>query len=53
MTVDAGCEELVKVLGAFAREADSADWVGWQLIGFGWKARRDEPGREGTLQHPD
>ena len=21
----------------------------WQLIGFGWKARRDEPGREGTL----
>jgi hypothetical protein len=22
-----------------------------QLIGFGWKARRDEPGREGTLQH--
>ena len=22
-----------------------------QLIGFGWEARRDEPGREGTLQH--
>src|SRR5262249_45671677 len=22
-----------------------------QLIGFGWKAWRDEPGREGTLQH--
>jgi hypothetical protein len=21
------------------------------LIGFGWEARRDEPGREGTLQH--
>src|SRR5215472_1876911 len=25
--------------------------AGRQLIGFGWKARRDEPGREGTLQH--
>ena len=25
--------------------------AGWQLIGFGWEARRDEPGREGTLQH--
>jgi hypothetical protein len=26
--------------------------AGWQLIGFGWKARRDEPGREGThTQH--
>ena len=24
-----------------------------QLIGFGWEARRDEPGREGTLQHAD
>jgi hypothetical protein len=22
-----------------------------QFIGFGGKARRDEPGREGTLQH--
>jgi hypothetical protein len=22
-----------------------------QLIGLGWKARRDEPGRQGTLQH--
>jgi hypothetical protein len=27
--------------------------AGWQLIGFRWKARRDEPGREGTLQHGD
>ena len=26
--------------------------AGWQLIGFGRKARRDEPGREGTL-HTD
>src|SRR5262249_31519165 len=25
--------------------------AGGQLIGFGWKAWRDEPGREGTLQH--
>jgi hypothetical protein len=25
--------------------------AGRQLIGFCWKARRDEPGREGTLQH--
>src|SRR5215467_3564886 len=24
-----------------------------QLIGFGWEARRDEPGREGTLQHEE
>src|SRR5690348_14120911 len=24
-----------------------------QLRGFGWEARRDEPGRQGTLQHPD
>jgi hypothetical protein len=22
-----------------------------QLVGFGWEARRDEPGRQGTLQH--
>jgi hypothetical protein len=22
-----------------------------QLVGFGWEARRDEPGREGALQH--
>ena len=22
-----------------------------QLIGFGWEARRDEPGQQGTLQH--
>jgi hypothetical protein len=27
--------------------------AGWQLIGFGWEARRDEPGREGTLQHAE
>ena len=27
--------------------------AGGQLIGFGWEARRDEPGREGTLQHVD
>jgi len=25
--------------------------AGRQLIGFGRKARRDEPGREATLQH--
>ena len=25
--------------------------AGWQLVGFGWEARRDEPGRQGTLQH--
>jgi hypothetical protein len=25
--------------------------AGRQLIGFCWKARRDEPGRQGTLQH--
>ena len=26
--------------------------AGWQLGGFGWKARRDEPGREGAhTQH--
>jgi hypothetical protein len=24
-----------------------------QLIDFGWEARRDEPGRQGTLQHGD
>src|SRR6516165_2321511 len=27
--------------------------AGGQLIGFGWEARRDEPGREGTLQHEE
>jgi hypothetical protein len=27
--------------------------AGGQLIGFGWEARRDEPGRQGTLQHAD
>src|SRR5215470_3131718 len=27
--------------------------AGRQLIGFGREARRDEPGREGTLQHVD
>ena len=27
--------------------------AGRQLIGFGWKARRDEPGRQGTLQHAE
>jgi hypothetical protein len=27
--------------------------AGRQLIGFGWKARRDEPGRKSTLQHAD
>jgi hypothetical protein len=25
--------------------------AGRQFIGFGWEARRDEPGRDGTLQH--
>src|SRR5262249_31968504 len=25
--------------------------AGGQLVGFGWETRRDEPGREGTLQH--
>jgi len=25
--------------------------AGRQLRGFGWQARRDEPGRQGTLQH--
>jgi hypothetical protein len=25
--------------------------AGWQFIGFAGKARRDEPGQEGTLQH--
>jgi hypothetical protein len=25
--------------------------AGRQFIGFGWEARRDEAGREGTLQH--
>src|SRR5262249_21187404 len=28
-----------------------ANRLGRQLIGFGWKARRDGPGRQGTLQH--
>ena len=27
--------------------------AGRQLIGFGWEARRDEPGGQGTLQHVD
>ena len=27
--------------------------AGRQFIGFGWEARRNEPGREGTLQHVD
>src|SRR5262249_13690598 len=27
--------------------------AGRQLIGFGWKARRNEPGRQGTLQHAE
>jgi hypothetical protein len=27
--------------------------AGRQLIGFGWEAWRDEPGREGTLQHAE
>jgi len=27
--------------------------AGRQLVGFGGKARRDEPGREGRLQHAD
>jgi hypothetical protein len=27
--------------------------AGRQLIGFAWKARGDESGREGTLQHAD
>jgi hypothetical protein len=26
--------------------------AGWQFVGFGRKARRDEASREGTLQHP-
>jgi hypothetical protein len=25
--------------------------AGRQFIGFDWKARRDEPGRDGSLQH--
>jgi hypothetical protein len=25
--------------------------AGWQFVGFGWEARRNEPGRQGTLQH--
>ena len=27
--------------------------AGRQLIGFGWKAPRNEPGRQGTLQHAE
>ena len=27
--------------------------AGRQLIGFGWEARRDEPSRQGALQHAD
>jgi hypothetical protein len=27
--------------------------AGGRLTGFGWKERRDEPGREATLQHVD
>jgi len=27
--------------------------AGGQFVGFGWKARRDEASREGTLQHVD
>src|SRR5262249_558818 len=27
--------------------------AGRQLIGFGWEARRDEPGRQSTLQHAE
>jgi hypothetical protein len=27
--------------------------IGKQPIGFGWEARRDEPGRDGTLQHAE
>ena len=27
--------------------------AGRQLVGFGWEARCDEPGREGTLQHAE
>jgi hypothetical protein len=27
--------------------------AGRQLIGFGWETWRDEPGRQGTLQHND
>jgi len=25
--------------------------AGWQFVGFGWEARRDEPGREGMFRH--
>src|SRR5262245_10613013 len=44
------------VLGGNDAEAVLLDFVQplaarRQLIGFGWKARRDEPGREATLQH--
>jgi len=27
--------------------------AGRQLVGFGWEARRDEPSRQGALQHAD
>ena len=27
--------------------------AGWQLVSFGGEARRDEAGRDGTLQHVD
>jgi len=30
---------------------DRHEMASVQLIGFGWKARRDEPGRQSTLQH--
>jgi hypothetical protein len=46
------------VLAGNDAEAVVLDFVqplaaGWQLIGFGWEARRDEPGRQGTLQHAE
>jgi hypothetical protein len=31
--------------------SDRGDLIFRHFIGFGWEARRDEPGREGTLQH--
>src|SRR5262249_62191126 len=34
-----------------AYTADDAGARAQGLIGFGWEARRDESGREGTLQH--
>jgi hypothetical protein len=44
------------VLARDDAEAVMLDFVqplaaGRQLIGFGWEARRNEPGRQGTLQH--